>query len=257
MRYSFEGKGEGYAFAQKYNVDASYKDLSEVCRSIRRLPVEKAVQLLGMAERMEIPIEYRRHNKKLGHRRELGGKKGRYPIKAARLVKIVLLNALNNARVRQIDESTLTVKHAAANKQAIYPRMSPKGKRMRWNYETARIEIVLKGEPRQLAEISLPEKGAEKQEKPKRTGASKAKAGALAPNVDGAAPEAVAVSQAESPAPEVKGAKPEKAEVQGEKDTGKALKAEGGGGVKEVKSGGEIAKRKGPKPSKMKKNERV
>ncbi len=158
MKYSFKADGNGYAFAQKYDLDASYKDLSEVCSSIRGKSYKDALSLLEKAERMEIPIEYKRFNKKLGHRRELGGKKGRYPVKAIRIVKKVLLNAFNNAKVKHLKEETLVVVHAAANKQSVYPRLAPKGRRMRWDYETARVEIALKGEPMPIAEMSLPEK---------------------------------------------------------------------------------------------------
>lgn len=154
MLYSFQKKGDNFAYAQEYNLDASYKDLVEVCKSIRKLPVAKAMALLTKAEAMEMPILYRSHNKKLGHRHELGGKKGRYPIKAVRLVRKVLVNAINNAKVLQLNENSLTVAHAAANKQSIYPRLSPKGRRMRMNYETARLEIVVRGVPKKIAEIT-------------------------------------------------------------------------------------------------------
>lgn len=163
ISYSFQKKGNNLAYAQEYNLDASYKDLTEVCRSIKHLPVAKAMSLLEKAARMEVPILYTSHNKKLGHRHELGGKKGRYPVKAAKIVKKVLVNAINNAKVLQLDENTLTVAHAAANKQSIYPRLSPKGRRMRMNYETARVEIVLRGAGKKIAEITP----AAKQAKPK------------------------------------------------------------------------------------------
>ncbi len=167
MKYSFKADGEGYAFAQKYDLNASYKDLSEVCSSIRGKSYKDALALLEKAERMEVPIEFKRFNKKLGHRRELGGKKGRYPVKAVRIVKKVLLNAFNNAKVKRINEETLVVVHAAANKQKVYPRLAPKGRRMRWDYETARVEIVLKGEPLPIMEVTKAQPKEEKVDKPK------------------------------------------------------------------------------------------
>ncbi|MGC9058133.1 MAG: 50S ribosomal protein L22 [Candidatus Micrarchaeia archaeon] len=157
LRYSFSGKSDEYAYAQRYNLDASYKDLCEVCRSVKGMPTSKAVELLSKAEKMEIPIKYWTHRRKLGHRRGIRGE-GRYPVKAASIVKKVILNAINNARAKQLDEDTLVVQHAAATKQSIYPRLSPKGRRMRWDYETARVEVVLKGNPRVIAEMSLPKK---------------------------------------------------------------------------------------------------
>ncbi len=154
MSYSFQKKGDNFAFAQQYNLDASYKDLTEVCKSIKKLSTAKAMALLAKAETKEMPILYTSHNKHLGHRRELGGKRGRYPVKAVKAVKKVLINAINNAKVLQLNENSLTVAHAAANKQSIYPRLAPKGRRMHMNYETARIEIVVRGTAKKLAEIT-------------------------------------------------------------------------------------------------------
>jgi large subunit ribosomal protein L22 len=157
LRYSFNKKGDEYAYAQRYNLDASYKDLCEVCRSVKGMSASKAVEFLSKAEKMEVPIKYWTHRRKLGHRRGISGE-GRYPVKAASIVKKVILNAINNAKVKQLDENSLVIEHASATKQSIYPRLSPKGRRMRWDYETARVEVVVKGNPKTIAENSLAEK---------------------------------------------------------------------------------------------------
>ena len=130
------------AKAQQYNLDASYKDLAAVCDNIRGLNAEEGVNYLK-AVLSGFPVRYRRWNKKLGHRRELGGKKGRYPIKAAGIVLNVLNNAIANATSKGLDN--LVIVHAAANKQAIYPRLQSKGRQMRSDYVTARVEIILAG----------------------------------------------------------------------------------------------------------------
>jgi large subunit ribosomal protein L22 len=130
------------AKAQQYNIDASYKDLAAVCDNIRGLNAYEGVQYL-QAVLSGFPVEYRKWNKKLGHRRELGGKKGRYPIKAAGFVLTVLNNAISNATSKGLDN--LVIVHAAANKQAIYPRLQSKGRQTRANYETARVEVILAG----------------------------------------------------------------------------------------------------------------
>ncbi len=141
--YQIKENYESYAAARVEGVDASYKDLTEVCGRIRELPVERAVFLLEKFETGELPVLYKSHNKRLGHRRELGGKKGRYPKKAAGLVLKVLRSALANAQSKGLIEPYILV-HASANKKNIYPRMSSKGRRNTSNYETARIEIILR-----------------------------------------------------------------------------------------------------------------
>jgi len=146
-----------FAKAQLYDVDASFKDLGMVCANIRGKSVEKAEELLDKASRMEMPIHYTKHNKKLGHRGEIGGKKGRYPVKSVKLVQQVLKNAVANANTRGL-LGELKVVHAAANKQDIYPRIAPRGRWRRNNYETARIEIILK----EISEAKPEEKEAKK-----------------------------------------------------------------------------------------------
>jgi len=143
MKLGYSVKCEGrVAKAQMHDVDASFKDLTQVCRSIKGKEVSEAVKLLEDAKLGKTPIHYRKFNKKLGHRKELGGKKGRYPKKSAGIVLEVLRNAVANARYKGLGEK-LVVKHAAANKQNIYPRIASKGRAMRADYETARVEIVV------------------------------------------------------------------------------------------------------------------
>lgn len=142
---SFAGE-KRFAKAQLYNVDASYKDLTQVCANIRGLMIDDALELLEAASKCERPIRYKKFNKKLGHRRELGGKKGRYPWKAVGIVLRVVQNAQANASFKGLSE-VLRVAHAAANKQATYPRIQSKGRQARSDYETARIEIVLEEVP--------------------------------------------------------------------------------------------------------------
>ncbi len=144
--YSYKGTGAKFAKSQVNDVDASFKDLGAVCDAIRYKKTDAAVELLEKVSEGDTPVYYRKHNKHLGHRHELGGKRGRYPKKSAKLVLAVLKNAIANASFRGLDEE-LVVKHACANKQRIMPRMAPRGTSRRSNYETARIEIVLEESP--------------------------------------------------------------------------------------------------------------
>ncbi len=141
--YSIEFDTKACASARLEGVDASYKDLSEVCGRIRRMKSAWALTFLEKAAAMEIPVLYRTHNTKLGHRRELGGKQGRYPQKAAGIVLKVLESAIANGMAKGLGEG-YTIYVASANKKFTYPRMAPKGRTARSYYELSRIEIVLK-----------------------------------------------------------------------------------------------------------------
>lgn len=150
---------ENCATARLEGVDASFKDLAEVCGRIRGKDIRWCLSFLEQAAKAEIPVLYKRHNKRLGHRRELGGKKGRYPKKSAAIVLKVLKSAIANGMVKGLGES-YTVLSACANKKTTYPRLAPKGRRARSNYELARIEVILrsKEEVPKGVEVKVPQK---------------------------------------------------------------------------------------------------
>lgn len=161
-KYSLKLKGDAAkksAAAQFHDADASYKDLTQVFRAIKGKSVADAFRVLDDAIALRHAIPYAKFNKGLGHRKELGGKKGRYPKKECRLVKSLLQNAVANASHKGLDEKRLVVRHAAAFKQNSFPRYRKfwassvtlgYGKRAIWaNYETARAEIMVEErEPR-------------------------------------------------------------------------------------------------------------
>lgn len=143
--YSLQKIPENCAKARLEGVNASYKELAEVCGRIQNKKSEWAVEFLQQVSEGEIPVLFKRHNKNMGHRRELGGKKGRYPQKAAKFVLKTLQSAIANGRTLGLGD-VFTIMSASANKKEIYPRLAPKGRQARSFLETARIEIVLKGE---------------------------------------------------------------------------------------------------------------
>jgi len=155
FRYGFNKKvpeGTKLAKAQGYDIEASYKDLSVVCTDIRGTLAEPALTRLKMAAQGKVAIPFLRFNKRMAHRRELGGKKGRFPKKAAGHVMLILENAIANANAAGIQ--TPLILHAAANKQRTLPRLASKGRRFKSDYETARIEIILQEAPFERAKVA-------------------------------------------------------------------------------------------------------
>jgi large subunit ribosomal protein L22 len=154
LAYSYNLDRKPVVFASARDINASFKDLCSVCDALRYLPAPAAIKVLDDVIINGRPIEYRRHNKYMGSRHELGGKKGRYPIKCAQIVKKVLVNAMANAVNKGEDPEYMYVVHAAANKTYEVPRSPPKGVRAvggnygyttmrRSNLEFARVEIGL------------------------------------------------------------------------------------------------------------------
>ncbi|MEM2974119.1 MAG: 50S ribosomal protein L22 [Candidatus Micrarchaeia archaeon] len=140
-KYGFQGDEKNTAKAQLYNIDASYKELAAACSAIRGMDAEVATVFLEKVMRMELPVRFVKHSRKMGHRKELGGAKGRYPQKAAGFVLQVLKNAIANAGSKGIINPVIV--HASANHQSKYPRLQAKGRRSRGDYETSRVEIVV------------------------------------------------------------------------------------------------------------------
>jgi len=120
-KYSHKTKDEKkVARAQVHDVNASYKDLTQVMNAIRGKKYEEAVKILEETIAMRMPIRYRQHATNLGHRPQLGGRKGRFPKKEAKIVIDLLKNAKANADSKGLEN--LRVSAAAAHKQDVFMR---------------------------------------------------------------------------------------------------------------------------------------
>ncbi len=165
-KYSQHYDAQKTSRAQAFDADVSYKDLTQVCGAIRGKTIPKARRALEGAIEGSYPISYRSHNTGMGHRSQLGGRKGRFPRKAAKLVSGLLDNAFSNAQSKGLDEKDLVVLQASAYKQNVYPRhrkyfasgnVLGYGKfAMFSNYMTAWLELVLG--PAKLAPLPVPTK---------------------------------------------------------------------------------------------------
>lgn len=121
-KYSAEFTPDKSAKAQAYDVNASYKDMTQVLRSMRGRSVAKAREVLAGVIEMRKAIPFAKFNKGMGHRSELGGHKGKYPRKESGLALKLLDNAVANAVTKGLDEKNLIVLYACAYKQNIFPR---------------------------------------------------------------------------------------------------------------------------------------
>jgi len=141
------------ARSQAYDVDVSYKDLGNVLRAIKWKSIKEAEKVLEDCISKKKAVFYGKNNTGVGHRSELGGRKGRYPIKAAKIAMVLLKNAEANANYKGLNLDDLVVSQAAAYKQNVIQRyrryfassvVLGYGKQATWaNYMTARAEILL------------------------------------------------------------------------------------------------------------------
>jgi ribosomal protein uL22 len=178
MEYAYNKKPIGrIARARISRVNCSWKDLSEVCRNVRGKDTDYALDFLTRAAEGEQAILFLRHCKSKGHRSELGGKQGGFPVKSCKAVLNVVESAIANAN--KLGLGTTRIVHILANKHATYPRMSPKGRRIRHNYEVAFIEVVLEEKQQKIASVKKAD--AQKPAERKAEKPSEQKAGAAKP----------------------------------------------------------------------------
>ncbi len=144
-------------------VNASFKDLCNVCSNVRGRNAEKALEFLNSAARKERPIRLYKFSKHRGHVGELGGIKGGWPVKSCKIVRDVLVNAIANAESKGL--GACKILHIQANKQLVYGRMSAKGRRVRQDLETAFVEIVLREIPGQEKKEAVKKEGKKADEK--------------------------------------------------------------------------------------------
>jgi large subunit ribosomal protein L22 len=114
--YSFQGFDPAvHVRASGREVNISPKAAREICVTIKGMKLTKAIEYLEKVERKEMPVPFRRHKLKVGHRKELSGfPSGSYPVKAARAFVSVLKNLQNNVEFRGLDPERIVIIHAAA-----------------------------------------------------------------------------------------------------------------------------------------------
>jgi len=177
MEYAYNKKPVGrIARARLTRVNCSWKDLSEVCRNVRGKDTEWSINFLHEAAVKKKAILFLRHCKSKGHRRELGGKQGGFPVKSVKAVLCALESA--NANAIKLGLAPTRIAHIMANKHATYPRMSPKGRRIRHDYEVAFIEVVLEEKQQKIETAKKADvpKSAEKKVEVQKTEAKKVEA---------------------------------------------------------------------------------
>ena len=137
---------EKTAKASGREIRVSHKHAREVCKTIKGMTLTHAKEYLKNVIIKKQPVPFKRFRKKAGHRHGLEKAfAGRYPIKAAAKVLIVLKAAEANAENKSLDLDRLTIMHAAAYAGMKIKRFTPRAHgRASPKYETlTHIEIVL------------------------------------------------------------------------------------------------------------------
>ncbi len=124
----------------------SPKHAVEICNKIRGMKVENAKNYLEDVIEMKKAVPFKKHNKKVGHRRGLDGwPTGRYPVKAATQILEVLKSAEANAEYKGIDTENIKIMHISSHKGYVIRGWTPRafGRASPFNTPTTHIQIVL------------------------------------------------------------------------------------------------------------------
>ncbi len=144
--YSFQNfDPERMARASGRDLRMSPKHSVELLREIRGMMRNDALRYLDdvIALRRSVPLK--KHYDSQGHKPGRGFGPGRYPVKVAKAVKKVLLNAKNNAEQKGLDADRLKIVHAATHRGPVLRGYIPKafGRATPFNEQTTHIEIVV------------------------------------------------------------------------------------------------------------------
>ena len=148
-KYAYDNKEvdeSKVARAKASSLKISPKHSVEICSAIRGMEVSKAKAYLNDVIDMKKSVPFKRHNRKVGHRRgQDGWPIGRYPVKAAAQILKVLENAEANAEYKGMDVENLKIEHISSHKGMVIRGARPRafGRVTPFNTPTTHIQIVL------------------------------------------------------------------------------------------------------------------
>lgn len=137
------------ARAMAYELHISPKHAYEICRALRGMKVGDAERYLEAVLEGRVPIPFRRHKKKVAHRRGLNGwYAGRYPVKASEAILRLIKEAKANAEYKGLDPDMMRIWHIATKKGRVIAGVMPRafGRATPKNTETVTVEVILKEE---------------------------------------------------------------------------------------------------------------
>jgi len=147
IKYAYnEEEEEKTAKSIGRSLKISPKHAIEICNAIRGMELAEAKDYLDDVIEMRTPVPFKRHNKKVGHRRGLEGwPTGRYPVKAAAHILDVLINAQANAEYQGLDAENLKIQHISSHRGIIIRGWTPRafGRASPFNTPTTHIQVVL------------------------------------------------------------------------------------------------------------------
>ncbi|MGL6298763.1 MAG: 50S ribosomal protein L22 [Methanobacteriaceae archaeon] len=147
IKYAYQEENKAKtAKAMGRSLKISPKHAVEICREIRGMELDTAKNYLNDVIELKRAVAFKRHNKKVGHRKGLvGWPSGRYPQKAAKAILNVLDNAEANAEYKGLDAENLKIQHISSHRGFVIKGGIPRafGRATPFNTPTTHVQIVL------------------------------------------------------------------------------------------------------------------
>jgi len=152
------------AIAKGVDLPIKFKHAREIANAImeKRMTLKEAIRYLRRVIRQEEAVPFKRFKGNVAHRKELHNWKwpaGRYPNKASKYILKVLENALNNARVKGLNEDRLQILLIAAHKgRIIRRRPDRRGPGILHGWKIKRgtnLEVIVAELPEEITEEEL------------------------------------------------------------------------------------------------------
>jgi large subunit ribosomal protein L22 len=127
-KYSIQGLDpDRTAIASGRDLRVSHKAAREICHYVRGMRLEKAKDVLQEVAELKRPVPYRRHKKKVAHRKGVEGfDAGRFPKKAAEAILKILDQVEANAEFKGLYSDRLKIIHIASHKGRVIRNYIPR-----------------------------------------------------------------------------------------------------------------------------------
>jgi large subunit ribosomal protein L22 len=146
-KYSVQGLDpDRTAIASGRDLRISPKASREICRYIKGMRLDKAKEALQEVVELKRPIPYRRHKKKVAHRKGVEGfDAGRFPQKAAGAVLKLLDSVEANAEFKGLYTDRLKITHIAAHRARVIRNYIPRafGRSSPYFHHLTHIEVAV------------------------------------------------------------------------------------------------------------------
>lgn len=128
------------------NLRISPKHSVEISRALKGMMVEDAKTFLVRVQEKKEAVPFRKHKKKVGHKRLFKWYAGRYPVKASKRFYELLEEVESNAEYKGLDTERLRIIHVSAYKGRTFPGYIPRayGRATPYNHETTNVELIVK-----------------------------------------------------------------------------------------------------------------